>query len=255
MAERAGLTSNLIIVTATVSGGVSLTLFTVFLFAGSLDMVHLGLSESAAFAWDGLLSLLFFGQHSGMLRKHFRSHLSRIISPPYHGALFAIVSGMMLVSLVVLWQSSTVSLYELQDFPRWLVRGTFFLAMAGFAWGGISLRSFDPFGRTAILAHLRGEQLPPQPFVVRGPYRWVRHPLYLFTLLLIWSCPDMTADRLLFNLLWSVWICAGTVLEEADLFSDFGEAYQAYQHKVPMLIPIKTPPVCDVRRGQGRSGS
>ena len=61
MAERAGLTSNLIIVTATVSGGVSLTLFTVFLFAGSLDMVHLGLSESAAFAWDGLLSLLFLG--------------------------------------------------------------------------------------------------------------------------------------------------------------------------------------------------
>ena len=81
MAERAGLTSNLIIVTATVSGGVSLILFTVFLFAGSLDMVHLGLSESAAFAWDGLLSLLFFGQHSGMLRKHFRSHLSRIIPP------------------------------------------------------------------------------------------------------------------------------------------------------------------------------
>ena len=33
--------------------------------------------------------------------------------------------------------------------------------------------------------------------VVRGPYRWVRHPLYLTTLLMIWSYPDLTADRLL----------------------------------------------------------
>ena len=235
------MTPNLLILAATVTGGGSLILFTVFLFAGSLHMVQMGLSESAAFAWDGLLSLLFFFQHSGMLRKPFRSHLSRIVSPPYHEALFAMVSGIMLIALVVLWQSSTVSLYELQGFPRRLVRGFFFLAMAGFAWGGISLRLFDPFGRTPILAHLRGEPLPPQPFVVRGPYRWVRHPLYFFTLLLIWSCPDMRADRLLFNLLWSVWIVAGTILEEADLLSDFGEAYRAYQHRVPMLIPWRRP--------------
>jgi methanethiol S-methyltransferase len=241
MAERARLTPNLIILTATVTGGVSMILFTVFLFAGSLHMVHIGLSESATFAWDGLLSLLFFVQHSGMLRKHFRSPLSRIISPPFHGALFAIASGLMLIVLVVLWQSSTVSLYVLQGFPRRLVRATFFLAMMGLAWGGLSLRSFDPFGRTPIMAQLRGEQLRPQPFVVRGPYRWVRHPLYFFTLLLIWSCPDINADRLLFNLLWSVWIYAGTVLEEADLLSDFGEAYRVYQHKVPMLIPWRRP--------------
>jgi methanethiol S-methyltransferase len=237
MHESTGLPFKRMILAATVTGGASMILFTVFLFAGSLHLVQMGLSERAAFAWDGLLSLLFFVQHSGMLRKQFRSHLSKIVSPPYHGALFAIVSGMMLISLIVLWQSSTVSLYELRGFPRGLVRGTFFLAMMGFAWGGISLRAFDPFGRTPIMAHLRGEQLRPQPFVVRGPYRWVRHPLYFFTLLLIWSCPDMTADRLLFNCLWSVWIFAGTILEEADLSSDFGEAYRAYQHRVPMLIP------------------
>lgn len=237
MAKMASFTPSLIVIAATTTGRVSMILFMVFLFMGSLDIVHMGLSASAAFAWDGMLSLLFFVQHSGMIRKRFRSRLSDIIPPHYHGALFAIVSGMMLILLVVLWQSSNVPLYELRGFPRRLARGVLVPAMAGLAWGVLSLGSFDPFGLTPIRAHLRGEPLRPQPFVVRGPYQWVRHPLYFFTLLLIWSCPDMTADRLLFNLIWSVWIFAGTILEEADLLSDFGEAYQEYQHKVPMLFP------------------
>ena len=241
MVERASLTPSQILIAATIIGRVSMILFMGFLFMGSLRIFDMGLSASAALAWDGMLSLLFFVQHSGMIRKNFRARIANIIFPHYHGAVFAIVSGMMLISLVVLWQSSNVPLYELRGLLRWLARGIFFLAIAGLAWGVLSLRSFDPFGRTAIRAHLRGEQLSPQPFVVRGPYLWVRHPLYFFMLLLIWSCPDMTADRLLFNCLWSVWIYAGTILEEADLLSDFGEAYREYQQRAPMLIPWKRP--------------
>ncbi len=54
---------------------------------------------------------------------------------------------------------------------------------------------------------------------------------------MLWSCPDLPADRLLFNVLWTVWICVGAVLEEADLVADFGEKYIDYQSKVPMWIP------------------
>ena len=226
---------------ATVAGGGSLILFAVFLFAGSLHLVPMGLSDRAAFAWDGLLSLLFFVQHSSMLRKPFRLYLSRIIPAAYHQALFAIVSGMTLTALLLLWQPSSVLLYELHGLPRRLVRGCFFLAITGFAWGALALRLFDPFGRTPIIAHRQDRPLPPQPLVIRGPYRFLRHPLYFFTLMVIWSSPQMTADRLLFNLLWSLWIFVGTILEEADLLAGFGEAYHAYQQKVPMLIPWRKP--------------
>lgn len=80
-------------------------------------------------------------------------------------------------------------------------------------------------------------------FVVRGLYRWVRHPLYLFMILMIWSCPDLTSDRLLFNGLWTVWIVIGSILEERDLVSEFGNAYREYQRKVPMLIPRHFHPI------------
>jgi len=82
---------------------------------------------------------------------------------------------------------------------------------------------------------------PPATMVVRGPYRWIRHPLYLTTLLMIWSCPDLTADRLMFNFLFTGWIIVGTVLEERDLVADYGDDYRNYQRRVPMLIPYRKP--------------
>jgi len=77
------------------------------------------------------------------------------------------------------------------------------------------------------------------PFTLRGPYRWVRHPLYLFSLVFFWSFPDLTADRLLFNVLWTAWVFLGTVLEERDLVELFGQTYREYQRDVPMILPLR----------------
>jgi protein-S-isoprenylcysteine O-methyltransferase Ste14 len=110
-------------------------------------------------------------------------------------------------------------------------------AIAGFAWGVHSLGEFDPFGTLALKADVHGTPPPPAAFVARGPYRYVRHPLYLSTLLLIWCAPHLSTDRLLFNVLWTAWIIIGTTLEERDLLAYFGEAYRRYQLRVPMLIP------------------
>ena len=77
--------------------------------------------------------------------------------------------------------------------------------------------------------------------VVQGAYRWVRHPLYFVALLMIWSYPVLTVDRLLFNMLWTAWIVVGAVLEERDLTADFGNDYRKYQRNVPMLLPTRMP--------------
>jgi protein-S-isoprenylcysteine O-methyltransferase Ste14 len=77
--------------------------------------------------------------------------------------------------------------------------------------------------------------------VVRGAYRWVRHPFYACILVLVWSCPELTADRLVFNLLWTAWIVLGAALEERDLAADFGDAYRRYRRRVPMLVPWRGP--------------
>jgi protein-S-isoprenylcysteine O-methyltransferase Ste14 len=233
--------SSLILVLATFSGGASLLLFGIFLLIGPLHLVATGWSEPIALAWDAALSLVFFVQHSVMLRSGFRSRLAKLIPPHAHGALYAMVSGIVLTALVVLWQGSSILIYGLQGSPRWLLRGLVPLSMAGFTWAAYALRSFDPLGLAAIRVHGHGQELPPAELIIRGPYLWVRHPLYSLSIVLIWSNPDVTTDRLLFNVLWTTWIYVGTFFEETDLVSEFGAAYRDYQRRVPRLIPWRWP--------------
>lgn len=212
-----------------------------FIFGGPLNMIELNLSHKGALAWDAMLSALFFAQHSGMVRRSIQAAMAKHLPEYYHGALYAFASGIVLVIVVLLWQPSGSLLFELQGLGRWIARGLFVLAAAGMVWCASALKSFDPFGMGPIKAQMSIAPLSTQPFSVQGPYLWVRHPLYFFTLVMLWSCPDLSADRLLFNLLWSSWIYLGTVLEEKDLLSDFGDDYARYQRQVPMLIPWKKP--------------
>ena len=218
-------------------GGGAMLLFVWFLFAGALYWVDLGLGEIATLVVDAGLCMAFFVQHSGMIRRSFRRRLSPLLPEPYHGALFATASAVALIVLIVLWQGSGHTLASFQGLARWLLRAVSVLALAGLVWGIRALRTFDPYGIQAVRHHLRGTQPRPEPIAARGPYRWVRHPLYLFVLLMIWSYPDLTPDRLLFNLLFTVWMIAGTILEERDLVAEYGDTYRTYQRNVPMLIP------------------
>lgn len=225
------------LVLAGLIGAASMLAFMIFLYAGPLGIVDLELSTALLLAWDALFCIAFFLQHSGMIRRSFRRGLARTIPPHYQGAFYTVASGTVLLALVLFWQESADTLVNLQGPLRWVVRAVFFLAAAGVVWGVRALGSFDAFGLDPILADLRGTHPSTLPFTVRGPYLWVRHPLYSVMILLIWSSPHLTVDRLLFNVLWTAWIVVGTVLEERDLVADFGDAYRDYQRRVPMLVP------------------
>ncbi len=219
-------------------GALSLLVFVVFLLMGSLNLLDMHLDESRVLWVDAGLSLLFFIQHSVMIRTPFRRRLTRFIPQEYGGAVYAIASGIVLLLVILFWQTSTRTLVAPSGILRWSLRAVSFFCLLGFYWGSKALRFFDPLGLRPIFNRLRSRNPKPMPFTVAGPYRWVRHPLYLFMILLIWSYPDLTVDRLLFNLLWTVWIVVGSYFEERDLVSDFGDPYRQYQGRVPMLIPF-----------------
>jgi methanethiol S-methyltransferase len=231
----------IILVIAAILGGLSLFAFWLFLLIGPFNLMPLKMGEMPALILNTFLSLLFFVQHSGMVRRGFKTWSARFIPSHYQGALYTCASGVALLVVLILWQESARTVIAFHGIPRWLLRGMHGLALAGFAWGGWSLGGLDSFGLGPIRAHLSGASPPSGPFAVRGPYRWVRHPLYLFTIMMLWSYPDLTLDRLLFNVLWSLWIIVGTVLEERDLVTETGQPYRDYQRTVPMLIPYRVP--------------
>jgi len=222
-------------------GGASLIAFGIFLFAGPPGLVDLNLGVPGDLVIDTGLSVLFFVQHSWMVRRPVRRRLARIMTEHYLDAAYAIASGIALLAVVMLWQSSGPVLWQATSGLWWAARLIFVLAIGILFWGGLSLKGFDSFGLRPIRHRFRARSAPPSKLMVQGAYRWVRHPLYLAMLLMIWSYPILTIDRLLFNMLWTIWIVIGTVLEERDLAVDFGNDYREYQCSVPMLLPTRIP--------------
>lgn len=231
-----------VIALAVLLGAGSIALFA---WEGRPVFVRMGLAAPAALAWDALLSLVFFAQHSGMVRRSFRARVVAVIPQRYDVAVYAIGSGLALMLVVVFWQPVVPILFELTGVPRLIAVACTLLAVATFVLSAHALRTFDPLGLRPIRAHLHGTPDRPSPFVLRGPYRWVRHPLYACVLVLLWARPEMTADDLLLAVMWSAWIVMGTVLEERDMVDAFGDTYRRYQRQVPMLIPWRRPAAID----------
>jgi protein-S-isoprenylcysteine O-methyltransferase Ste14 len=227
------------ILAASLFGGSSLLMFGVFLLLGPFNLIDLNLSTGGVLSLDFALCLMFFVQHSGMVRTSFQRKLGAFVPEHFHGVIYTIASAATLWTVLLLWQPAEPTLASADGPLRWLLRGTFFAATLGFVWGTRSLESLDGFGIQPIQTAMHGKAIDAIPLTIRGPYRWVRHPLYAFVLVLLWSFPDVTTDRLLLNLSWTVWIFVGTILEERDLVNEFGESYRSYQRQVPMLLPLR----------------
>jgi len=80
-----------------------------------------------------------------------------------------------------------------------------------------------------------------ESLVVRGPYRYVRHPLYSDVVLLLlgwWLLLDFSFLLIsaLFLLLWFSFVV--TRFEERELKALFGNDYEKYASRVPRIIPF-----------------
>ena len=68
----------------------------------------------------------------------------------------------------------------------------------------------------------------------------VRHPWYLASIMLVWGgYRSLTAATLITNVILTVYLVTGTILEERKLVRELGEEYREYQRQVPMLFPLK----------------
>jgi protein-S-isoprenylcysteine O-methyltransferase Ste14 len=73
--------------------------------------------------------------------------------------------------------------------------------------------------------------------VTNGLYRSVRHPLYTFSLLILWLFPAMSVNSFIVYMALTIYILIGIVFEERKLMREFGQAYAEYRSSTPMLFP------------------
>jgi len=66
----------------------------------------------------------------------------------------------------------------------------------------------------------------------------VRHPWYLAVFILLWA-KDLNLTGIIINIVLSVYLVIGTLLEERKLVLEFGDKYKLYQRQVSMFIPLR----------------
>ena len=76
----------------------------------------------------------------------------------------------------------------------------------------------------------------------KGLHNYVRHPLYLGTLLFVWGLFLMfpLVSNLSACIVITAYVLIGIQLEEKKLILEFGEDYRSYKKAVPMLVPGST---------------
>lgn len=185
----------------------------------------------------GLLAV-FAIQHSVMARPAFKSWWTQRIPEAAERSTYVLASSLALIALFALWQPMGGIVWQVEHpVGRTLLH-------AGFAFGWLLvlvttflINHFDLFGLRQVWLHFRGRPYTSLHFVTPGPYKLVRHPLYVGWLFAFWCTPTMTVAHLVFAVVTALYIVAAIRWEEKDLIDHHGETYAAYRRRVPMLVP------------------
>lgn len=165
------------------------------------------------------------------LRRHFGAAVDRWYRLMYN--IVAVITFLpMLVLMAVLPQQT---LYVVPSPWRWLMVGTQFAALTA---AGITVLQTGVFHFLGLAQVVTERPTDTTPLNLRGFYRWVRHPLYFFSLVFLWLTPLMTSNSLIAYILFTLYFYFGSEYEERRMVAEYGEAYENYRRTVPRLLPL-----------------
>src|SRR6185312_5518523 len=150
---------------------------------------------------------LFAIQHSVMARPAFKRWWTSIVPAAAERSTYVLFSSVALILLFAYWQPLGGAV--------WAVTSPLGQAAlyAGFAFGWLLvlvttflINHFDLFGLRQVWKFFRAVPCRPLKFVTPGPYRVVRHPLYVGWFCAFWFTPTMTVTHLVFALVTAAYI-------------------------------------------------
>ena len=185
--------------------------------------------------WAGYCSL-----HSFLISTSFTNLMNRLLKNYYafYRISFVSISLVLLIPLISYTNQFDSNIIITYSSPLNIVRHVLiFCSLSMFFWAfffDYDYLSF--FGIRQILNF--GKKIAPSDELKRnGLLGVVRHPMYFALIVYLW-CQTFTATGIIVNIILTIYIIIGTILEEKKLILEFGDSYVKYQQEVPMLIPF-----------------
>jgi methanethiol S-methyltransferase len=178
----------------------------------------------AALAVNVLLFGVFAFHHSLLARESVKRRVERVVPERLLRSVYVWTASVLLLIVLAAWRPIGAELYR--------VTGITALAMTAVQLSGLwliarAVATIDPLE----LAGIRGPSSPDW-LQVRGPYRFVRHPLYLGWMFVVFGAAHMTGDRLAFATISTAYLVVAIPWEERSLLRTFGDEYARYQQQV-----------------------
>ena len=181
---------------------------------------------------------LFAVQHSVMARPAFKAAWTKVIPPAAERSTYVLLSSLALILLFWKWEPIGGVIWSANsDVARTAIYALYAAGWVVVLIATFLINHFDLFGLRQVWLYLRGRDYTPLQFGTPGPYRVVRHPLYVGWLMVFWSAPVMTSAHLVFAIMTSAYILVAIQFEERDLMKLHPE-YAGYRQRVPMLLPF-----------------
>jgi protein-S-isoprenylcysteine O-methyltransferase Ste14 len=185
----------------------------------------------SAIAVDAALLTIFALHHSLFAREGIKSRLARSVPAPLLRSMYVWIASLLLMIVCLGWRPIGGELYNV---PLPLAFGCALVQLAGLLITARGVARIDPLELAGIRPAAQTQGLQ-----VTGPYHWVRHPLYLGWLLMVFGAAHMTGDRLAFAAITTVYLMVAIPWEERSLRRSFGDDYARYMRDVKWrMIPF-----------------
>ena len=128
-----------------------------------------------------------------MARPWFKAWWTRIVPVPVERSTYVLLSSLALMLLFWQWRPMGGEVWSVTD-P---IGRAVLYALFAFGWllvlvATFLINHFDLFGLRQVWLHFVGQPYTALHFATPGPYRLVRHPLYVGWFFAFWMTPTMT---------------------------------------------------------------
>jgi protein-S-isoprenylcysteine O-methyltransferase Ste14 len=195
-------------------------------------------SPAASLLALSLAWLLYGALHSVLAAPGFKRRvaagLPRLM--PAYRLLYNLFAGVTLLPILwLLGREASPWLWRWHGVWAWGMNGLALLA-AVLLLAGPGLYDLAEFLGLRQLREGRDTPEDREPFRISTLHRYVRHPWYALSLVLIWT-RDMNAPLLVSALWITAYFLIGSRLEETKLLARFGAGYEEYRRRVPGFLP------------------
>jgi hypothetical protein len=178
-------------------------------------------------AYDAILFSVFALHHSALARRATQAAVLRIVPDRMLRSVYVWTASLLLILVCLLWRPIGGDLFHAAG-PRAFVHAV--VQLSGLSLIVLSVRAIDALDLAGI--RRPGAGAPGGALQSHGPYRLVRHPLYLGWMLIVFGAAHMTGDRLAFATITSLYLVIAIPWEERSLERTFGDAYRRYKGEV-----------------------